>query len=167
MIELISEGKLPGIASLLEDGVHTKHCLVPHPTMTPPNWNTTATGAWPGTHGIAGFNLPNPGDSLLDVHQASDSRDCEADWLWDTAARSGKRTIILNWPTSYPSKPDESISIAGQGIGPNDWRAGVPEHVSDQLADIADEQLFSVTPYREAELIELGPARNWQGSIDS
>lgn len=164
VIELAQQGHLPAVKSLLDQGIYASHCLAPHPTMTPPNWTTIATGAWQGTHGITGFNLHNPGDPLLEVHQAFDARDVQAEFIWDALARAGKRSIVLNWPTAYPAEPQDGVCIAGHGIGPNDWRCGVPEHIRDHEADIADEQLFTTELYREATPIELTPAQGWENA---
>jgi predicted AlkP superfamily phosphohydrolase/phosphomutase len=162
VIQLAAQGKLPAVSSLLDKGIYAAHCLAPHPTMTPPNWTTIATGAWQGTHGITDFNAHYPGDPLLEVHQAFDARDSQAEYLWDAAARAGKRAIVLNWPTSYPAEPEGGVCVGGYGIGPNDWRYGVPEHVRDHEADIADEQLFSTDLHRDATIIQLAAAEGWQ-----
>jgi len=47
-----TKGELPTIKNLIEEGVYALNCMVPYPTITPPNWTSIATGAWPGTHGI-------------------------------------------------------------------------------------------------------------------
>ena len=161
VIHWAKQGKLPALQSLLDRGIYAAHCLPPHPTITPPNWTCIATGAWPGTHGITCFNVHNPGDPLLKVHQAFDVRDSQAEFLWDAAARAGKRSVILNWPTSYPAEPQDGICIGGYGVGPNDWRYGVDERVQKLEIDIADEQLFTVDFYPQATTIDLAPAQGW------
>ena len=60
----VDMGKLPEIARIVQNGVWANNCLVPHPTITPPNWTTIATGAWPGTHGITCFHIHQPGTDL-------------------------------------------------------------------------------------------------------
>ena len=52
----IAEGHLPTFKKLIDAGVMADNCLVPYPTITPPNWASIATGAWPGTHGITDFH---------------------------------------------------------------------------------------------------------------
>ena len=54
----VKEGKLPNFQKMMEQGVF-KEIIEPLPTITPPNWTTITTGAWPGTHGITDFYLPH------------------------------------------------------------------------------------------------------------
>ena len=166
VIHWANEGKLPTLGALMDRGIYAAHCLAPHPTITPPNWTCIATGAWPGTHGVTCFNVHNPGDPLLEVHQAFDVRDSQAEFLWDAAARAGKHSIILNWPMSYPAEPEGGICVGGYGVGPNEWRYGVDEQVREFEADIADDQLFTVDYYPEATIIDPIPAQGWQQMPD-
>jgi predicted AlkP superfamily phosphohydrolase/phosphomutase len=53
----IAEGHLPTFKKLFEGGVLALNCLSPFPTITPPNWASIATGAWPGTHTVTDFHL--------------------------------------------------------------------------------------------------------------
>jgi len=155
------EGKLPTIKSLIDAGVWTTNCLVPYPTITPPNWTSIATGAFPGTHGITCFNAHVPGDDLHVVHQAFDGRESQAEWMWEAAARAGKRSIVLNWPSTWGIKPDNTIVIGGYGVSLNEWRATIPEHKGNYATDIADDQLFSVEPYPFATPVELQGPEGW------
>ena len=67
VIELVqqfaSQGLMPNVAVLLRRGVLAR-LLSPYPTITPPNWATIATGAWPATHGIPSFEVYRQGDPL-------------------------------------------------------------------------------------------------------
>ena len=74
LVRWAREGKLPAIARTLQRGVFAPNCLVPFPTITPPNWVSIATGAWPGTHGITDFDGHVPGDELNRTHQNFDAR---------------------------------------------------------------------------------------------
>ena len=104
---LIREGELPNLKQLVENGVWAKNCMVPHPTITPPNWTTLATGAYPGTHGITCFHLPRknsrPGTPEV-CYQAFHSGDVKAEFIWEAAEKSGKKAIIMNYPTTWPPR---------------------------------------------------------------
>ncbi|MHB1132766.1 MAG: alkaline phosphatase family protein [Chloroflexota bacterium] len=156
------EGKLPTIKSLLDNGAWANNCLVPFPTITPPNWTSIATGAWPGTHGITCFNEHIPGDDLHVVHQAFDGRENQAEALWSAAARAGKHSIVLNWPTSFGIEPENTIVVGGYGVSFNEWRYGIPEHKGNYAADVADDQLFSIEPYPFASSVELRSPAGWR-----
>ena len=59
----IDEGSLPNMKKLAEMGAQ-RHDLVmlgAQPTVTPPQWTTLGTGAYPCTHGCTQFNRVIPG----------------------------------------------------------------------------------------------------------
>ncbi len=151
---LAAEGELPAIASLIERGTLASNCMVPFPTITPPNWITIVTGAWPGTHQITCFNTHTPGDPLDLTRPAFDVRECEAELIWNKAAEVGKRTILLNYPTTWPPSLKSGCQIGGAGLSINEWRFENP-HELPYSCTLADEQLFSTQEYPQATLIEL------------
>ncbi|MFA4030343.1 MAG: hypothetical protein GDYSWBUE_002036, partial [Candidatus Fervidibacterota bacterium] len=103
------DGELTTFKRLIEGGVYAENCLVPFPTITPPNWTTIVTGATVGTHGITCFNLHKPGDPLDKIVQAFDSRDVKAEFIWNAAERVGKRSIIINYPTTWPPTINDGV----------------------------------------------------------
>jgi predicted AlkP superfamily phosphohydrolase/phosphomutase len=109
-----TEGRLPIIQKLLEEGVYASNCLVPYPTITPPNSTTITTGAWPGTHGITDFWVHYPGDPLDLTHNAFDSRDCLAERVSTAGERMGKTAIVVNyrvtWPPTVKNRYQSSLS---------------------------------------------------------
>jgi len=159
ILRLVESGQLPTFARLLAEGVYAENCLVPHPTITPPNWTSIVTGAWPGTHGITCFNVHNPGDPLDKIHQGFSTDDCRAEYLWDAAERGGKKPIVLNYPSSWPPTHN-GIQIGGAGLSINEWRFG--SGFGHQVS-IAEDQLFATEEYPLASVIELEPATDWEG----
>ncbi|HID08038.1 MAG TPA: hypothetical protein EYP10_12935, partial [Armatimonadetes bacterium] len=154
------DGELPAIKRLIENGVYAEHCMVPFPTITPPNWTTIVTGAWPGTHGITCFNLHKPGEPLDRIVQAFDSRDVKAEFLWNAAERVGKRSILLNYPTTWPPTINDGIQLGGMGLCLNEWQIGVPPWGVPMT--LCNEQFFSTEEYPQATVIELRSASGWQ-----
>ena len=150
------EGKLPTLARLMREGVHAVNCLVPFPTITPPNWTTIATGAWPGTHGITGYDQHTPGDPLDDTHPGFDSRECRSEYLWTAAERVGKRSIILNYPSSWPPTIKEGIQVGGAGLSVDGWRTESPHGTT-----VAGDQVFATEFYPLGRQIEVEMARGW------
>ncbi|MHB1132745.1 MAG: alkaline phosphatase family protein [Chloroflexota bacterium] len=157
------EGKLPALQRLFQEGTHAPNCLVPFPTITPPNWTTITTGAWPGTHGITDFEGHIPGDPLDKLHQNFDSTEVLAERIWEAAARVGKKTILVNYPTSYKANvgPD-GIVVAGYGLNVNDWRYGMDKK-TNQLNNLSHDLMLTTTPYPFATDVELKKASGWQG----
>ena len=158
----IQAGKLPELAKLRRRGVWANHCLVPHPTITPPNWTTIVTGAWLGTHGVTCFHVHRPGDPLLDAHQAFLAEDVQAEYLWNAAAREGKRSIVMNYPTTHGRSVRNGILIAGAGLAVNEWRNNPTEWGA--LCTACGDSFFSTEPGAQATLIETRPASGWRNA---
>jgi len=115
------EGKLPTIARLIRNGVWAKNCLVPLPTITPPNWTAIATGAWPSTAGITDFNVHYSGDPLNVTHGGFYSGDVRAEFVWNAIERIGKRAVVFNYPVSWPPTMKRGYQIGGAGVETNMW----------------------------------------------
>jgi predicted AlkP superfamily phosphohydrolase/phosphomutase len=159
VLKYVAEGKLPNLERLIAHGVWADNCMVPFPTITPPNWTAIATGAWTGTHGITGFSSYLPGDPLNVAHPAFTSEECQAEHVWTAAERAGKQSIVINYPTSWPPKLERGYQIGGAGIGVNEWRQrgeGPPTKFA-----LCAEQAFCTQDYPLARQIELVPAVDW------
>jgi len=152
-----AEGKMPNVARLIEEGVLAENCMVPLPTITPPNWTTIVTGAWPGTHGITCFNYHKPGDPLDRVSQAFDTSLNKAEYLWNAAERVGKRSIVFNYPSSWPSTLKNGVQVGGAGLGITEWRTG-----TECFSDIAAYQVFSIEGMPGTErVLQLREPSGW------
>lgn len=142
--ELAQEGELPAFKELLDRGVYAENCLVPFPTVTPPNWTTIATGAWPGTNGITSFHTHMPGDPYLKEMQSFDQSQCQTETLWEAVARSGRRNIVINWPSTEGLNIDGDIRLGGASVMINSFNLrpgrGGP-------LGLAGEQVFSTDEY--------------------
>ena len=157
------QGYLPTLRTLIERGVYAPNCLAPFPTITPPNWTTIATGAWAGTHGIADFDNRNPGQGLKDAHQAFDSREVRAESIWEAAERVGKRAIVVNYPTSWPSKLKNGHQIAGFGTNVNDWHFGQGSIATGSRSNLARGFLLSTEAYPFVHELTFRKAKDWVG----
>jgi len=115
------EGRLPNMSRLIREGVYSESLPV-MPCDTPTNWCTIVTGAWTGTHGVTSFHIHLPGEPLNKVHFSVRSYWSKAEFLWDAAARAGKKTAVIMWPLSYPPTCKSGIFIDGTGPGDPQWR---------------------------------------------
>jgi len=159
------EGKLPTIGRLIREGVWGENCLVPLPTITPPNWTTITTGATLGTHGITCFNIPTPGAPLNEVHQAFNSAEVRAERMWTAAERAGKRTIVLNYPTTWPPTVKIGYQVGGAGLSVNEWRCGLhgePQPMREIYATLAQAQVFTTEALMEAGGVKMRKASGWR-----
>ncbi|MHB1132891.1 MAG: alkaline phosphatase family protein [Chloroflexota bacterium] len=156
------EGKLPNLQKLIDRGVFCQNGLVPFPTITPPNWTSIATGAWPGTHGVTDFDVHVPGTALDETHQGFDSSDIDAETLWEAGERVGKKSIVVNWPTSWPKRMKDGYQIAGYGLSITDWRQGIP--IEDLTATmLAHDVLLSTEYYPRHSEVVWKQAGGWDG----
>jgi predicted AlkP superfamily phosphohydrolase/phosphomutase len=157
----IRDGHLPTIKKLIEQGVIADNCLVPYPTVTPPNWTSIATGAWPGTHGITDFHshLPGTAPDNTNVVQSFDSSLSEAEFLWDTADKAGKKCIVFNYPVSWPSKMKNGIMVGGRGLSLGEYRdnqGGMASRVS-----ICADMLITTGIYPRSMRGKFSDAAGW------
>jgi predicted AlkP superfamily phosphohydrolase/phosphomutase len=117
----ISEGKLPNIKRFIESGVSTAGFSMQGvlPVITPPNWATQATGAWPNTHGITCFWNHTSGNALDFFDYGFNSELLKAETIWEAFTRSGKKSVLFNYPTAWPPKNDRNIYVDGTSIYTN------------------------------------------------
>jgi len=162
----IAEGHLPNFKKLIEAGVMAENCLPVYPTITPPNWASIATGAWPGTHGVTDFWVPLPcrtPDSEATV-EAFGSQRWQAEPVWDTLDRDGKSCIVVNYPGAWPGSMRNGIMVGGAGLTIGEFRDGLPGLASRHL--LCNAQLIATGVYPKAIKGKFGPAGDWQGLED-
>ena len=158
------EGKLPVLQRLMQNGVYATNALVGYPTITPPNWTTIATGANDGTHGITDFDGHVPGDPLNKVHQNMDAREIQAETLWQSATRAGKRSIVVCWPTSWPTVPEGGFRLSGYGNNINDWRINVERTATSYSSfNLTHDILITTEDEPFATTIAWRKAQGWEG----
>ena len=101
---LIAAGSMPNLARLVASGTYARNAFVAVPTLTPANWTSLATGAWVGTHGIPQFRVHHAGDPLSRTTNGFTTESCRAEYLWETAGRAGRRSILLKYPGGLPAR---------------------------------------------------------------
>ncbi len=157
---LMGEGRMPLMRKLVESGTWAENCLVPYPTITPPNWTTIATGASAGRTGFTDFNVHWKGEPLGMTHAAFDSRWHTAEYLWEAAEKIGKKSIVINWPSSWPARMQDGYQLAGYGLSMNEWHDHPTFH---HAYTFSGDALFATDDYVEGTLIEVEDAEDWQG----
>lgn len=162
----ISEGLLPNFKKLKERGIFAENCLGAYPTITPPNWTTIATGAWPGTHGVTDFWLNKPGETPNDLNtrQAYDSEKVQAEFIWDALDKVGKKCVVLNFPVSWPSHMKNGIVIGGTGLSIGDDRNGFWNLEWQERTGM--DRLLTTGDYFLSSKGEFKTAENWPDLFD-
>ena len=112
--KFMDQGKMPNLKKFVEKGSCREDLVLlgAVPTVTPPQWTTLATGAYPMTHGITAFFNPHP-DYADSYVYALDSRMCQAEQLWNVFAEAGKKTMVWHWPGSAwpPSSDNPNLHV--------------------------------------------------------
>ena len=110
---------LPNFARLIKEGVSCEA----RPAIqagTPTNWTTIATGAYSCTHGIFGFNNDigriQGKSPAVELAETFGSKQNKAEYIWQAAERSGKKMILIHYPTAWPWTVKDSIAVGGCGV---------------------------------------------------
>ena len=108
---LIDKGELPNFKKILNQGGFSRALSI-IPVQTPENWTTIATGAFPGTHGIAVWGRHFLYEPVVEKHgnEAMSSNLCRAEYIWEAAARQGLRTVLYYF-VGYPPTIQDVIFI--------------------------------------------------------
>jgi len=169
ILKYVEQGALPNLERLIKNGVMAENGLVPYPTITPPNWTTIATGAWPGTHGVTDFNVHEPGTSLhmSNTRQAYSRSDYYVENIWEAAEKVGKKSLILNYPASYGCDLKEGIIIGGNSNIINDWRT--PDCMATEAkCTVCSDQIYSTLLLPRGGIkVEFDDAEDWENVPDS
>jgi predicted AlkP superfamily phosphohydrolase/phosphomutase len=160
--QMIAEGHLPTFKKVIEGGVFADNCLVPFPTITPPNWTTIGTGALIGTHQVTEFFVPLPGKTPISANtvMAFSSERSRAEFVWDAADKVGKKCIVLNFPASWPSHMKNGIMIGGASLTPIEYADG--RSVAElSRASLCGNQLITTGIYAGAIRGKFVDAAGW------
>lgn len=107
--KLILKGLMPNLEELTKSGT-----FIPMETTFPEvssvSWTSFMTGKNPGEHGIYGFMELKPGSYQMTFPNSSNIK---AKTIWERLGDKGKRSTVLNVPSTYPAKPFNGILTAG------------------------------------------------------
>ena len=152
----MGEGIMPNLAEMAGRGSRGK-VLPVLPAFTPTNWTTVATGAAPGTHGIFLWGTHRVGDPFEQTYmeESMTSPLCEAEYLWDTAAKSGRKSVIMNF-VGYPPTNDKVVFVDNL------------LHPAKCPAEIAKNAYYTTDPTdTSASEISIKPAAGWSSMPSS
>ena len=98
---LISQGKMPALKKLIENGVYGNMSTM-SPPYSPMLWTTVVTGKTPDKHGVLGFiEVTSDAKSVRPV--TTTSRNTRA--LWNIFHNKGMRSNLVGWWPSFPAEP--------------------------------------------------------------
>lgn len=105
----IAEGVMPHFKRLLDAGT-LKQMDTSLPEISSVAWVSFMTGNNPGQHGVYGFVDLQPQSYKL---YFPNSRTIKSETIWGAIGRHGKRSIVVNVPTTYPASEMNGILISG------------------------------------------------------
>jgi predicted AlkP superfamily phosphohydrolase/phosphomutase len=132
---------LPNIRRVLDAGVHGKLRSVT-PPITVPAWMCMMTSRDPGELGVYGFR--NRGDYSYDKLSIVDSSSIREETVWDLLGRTGKDSIVIGVPPTYPVKPLRGSLVScfltpgshSQYTYPHGLRSELQRLVGDYMVDV-------------------------------
>ena len=156
----VREGSMPNVSRLMGEGFFSR-MITTFPPLTAAAWGAITSGAGPGTAGIPSLMVHEPGEPLDKWHTSFDRRMLKAETLWEAGARVGKKTLLMNWPVTFPLEIDNGIQLAAS-LNPPFRYFYMP------LWDIASSAVFSTKKERcnqvpgRAVQVALKPASEWK-----
>ena len=147
----VDMGIMPNTKKLIEAGAAREDLVLlgAMPTVTPPQWTTLATGAYPETHGITAFY--RQGYDLDYVNLNFNSENCLAEQLWNVTAEAGKKTLVWHWPGSAwpPSSDSENLHVV-DGTSPGGVNMSSAQVDVEFIVMASD--LTEITTYRSGAM---------------
>ncbi|OGD24455.1 MAG: hypothetical protein A2Y56_07095 [Candidatus Aminicenantes bacterium RBG_13_63_10] len=106
---LARTGVMPRLAEYLRAG-HLHRMKASLPEISAVSWTDFMTGTNSGEHGVFGFTDLKPGSYSL---RFPNFQDVKAPVFWDKLGEMGKRSIILNQPSTYPARRLNGALVSG------------------------------------------------------
>jgi predicted AlkP superfamily phosphohydrolase/phosphomutase len=109
IMPMVQNGKLPHIASLMNEGVRAE-LKSTIPPVTAQAWVSFMTGKNPGKHGVFGFQEhPSSGYNRPFINASS----IRSKTLWNILTENGRKLGLLNVPITYPAEKVNGFIIPG------------------------------------------------------
>jgi len=124
--DLSARGIMPNMSKLIGDGVF-RQMESSIPDISPVAWSSIITGKNPGEHGIYGFMDLVPGTYSL---YFPDFTNLHGIPFWNH--RNGRKSIIINVPSTYPASELNGILISGF-VAPDLKKAVYPSSLVNEL----------------------------------
>jgi len=111
LLRFSEEGAMPNVGRLMERGLFSR-MITTFPPLTAAAWGAIVCGAGPGTAGIPSLMVHLPGEPLDRWHTSFSREMLKAETLWEAGARVGKKTLLVNWPVTWPLGMENGVQLA-------------------------------------------------------
>jgi predicted AlkP superfamily phosphohydrolase/phosphomutase len=116
------------------------------PPITVPAWMSMLTGLDPGELGLYGFR--NRRDHSYDRYAFANSRAVHEPAVWDILAESGRKSIVLGVPLTYPPRPINGWLISDFLAPDTSSEFTYPPDLRNEIRDVVGEYLFDARGFR-------------------
>jgi predicted AlkP superfamily phosphohydrolase/phosphomutase len=132
----ISEGKLPNISNIMQDGVWGELESV-IPPISAPAWTSFMTGKNPGKHGIFGFKKEKQGTyEEIFVNRKL----IKSETLWKGLSENKKKVIIINVPLTYPPEEVNGCLVSGMDTPSTKSSFTYPPQLKEEINKVTQGQ---------------------------
>ncbi len=104
----IDDGTWPFMAELAGSGALAQ-MRVTLPEISAVSWPSFMTGSNPGTHGIFGFTELGSDYGM----RFTNFLDLKAPTFWDRLGETGKQSVVINQPGTYPARDIPGVLVSG------------------------------------------------------
>jgi predicted AlkP superfamily phosphohydrolase/phosphomutase len=118
---LLAEGRLPTVARMASEGVRAAHVLAAFPSKTAVGHAALLTGCWADLNGISGNSvplLPRAGHRMTETASGFASTSLRAEPLYISAARAGRRVVVLSATQVHPVETHVA-ALRAAGVPPD------------------------------------------------
>ncbi len=130
IVELARRGVMSTMARLMDIGkIHQMKASLPE--ISSVSWTDFMTGTDAGDHGIFGFTDFKPHSYSV---RFPNFLDVKAPTIWDKLGAKGKKSVIINQPSTYPARKIEGVLISGfvalelaKAVWPMSYRAALEQ----------------------------------------
>jgi len=109
LLDLAKKGVMSTVGRIIDSG-HLHRMKASLPEISAVSWTNFMTGTNPGTHGIFGFTDLKPKSYET---RFPNFADVKAPVFWDGLGEQGRRSVIINQPSTYPARPLSGVMISG------------------------------------------------------
>ena len=136
---------LPNLKSICRSGFHglLRSC---DPPITVPAWSVMMSSKSPGRLGVYGFR--NRADHSYDKYSIANSLAIKEDRLWDILSRSGKRSIVIGVPGTYPPHPLNGLMVTDFLTPDTTCQYTHPPELKQEIERVVGEYILDVRDFR-------------------
>jgi predicted AlkP superfamily phosphohydrolase/phosphomutase len=139
---------LPNIRGLTETGAYGElESIIP--PITVPAWTCMMTSKDPGELGCYGFR--NRSGYSYDGLSFANSLAIKEDTVWDILTRSGKRSILIGVPQTYPPKPLNGYLISCFLAPSTKSEYTYPPELKEEIERVAEGYMLDVENFRSED----------------